>query len=313
MRGALLEAPDVVATVRGLLDEGVAAQAIAVLYRSREQGIGVLAELAAAKIAIETEDLERLRSSRVAALVAAYLRLATAPGPATLTDAWRIVYAPGRFVQKEALGRQLEARRGRLSGALADGALARELGQPKAAVEAMAKLSRLLELIRWTTSTREAAEVLAERGELDSQLCPASASEERRAREDAELAAILRLFASFDVAPALAERALREWDPTLGRPPQERVWASTIHRAKGREWRCVVLPRLAEGLCPARSRGDALPGSDDAPAGVDPSPWLEQERRIFYVGLTRASERVYLQASPEAPSRFLAELRGGAS
>ena len=81
-------------------------------------------------------------------------------------------------------------------------------------------------------------------------------------------------------------------------------------KAKGREWRCVLLPGLTEGRCPAQERGDVLPGSEAEPDGIEQSPWIEQERRIFYVGLTRASERVYLQASPSAPSRFLEEMRG---
>lgn len=83
---------------------------------------------------------------------------------------------------------------------------------------------------------------------------------------------------------------------------------STIHKAKGKEWRCVILPALADGLCPADERG-AVPGTVQEPDGIAQSPWLEQERRIFYVGLTRARERVYVQAMPRAPSRFLDELR----
>ena len=107
-----------------------------------------------------------------------------------------------------------------------------------------------------------------------------------------------------------AEDTLKALDPTLGLPAEERVWVSTIHKAKGREWRCVLLPGLTEGRCPAQERGDVLPGSEAEPDGIEQSPWIEQERRIFYVGLTRASERVYLQASPSAPSRFLEEMRG---
>ncbi|WP_420829535.1 hypothetical protein [Nannocystis pusilla] len=67
------------------------------------------------------------------------------------------------------------------------------------------------------------------------------------------------------------------------------------------------MPRLTDGLCPAARQDQAL-GTVDAPAGVDQSDPLEQERRIFYVGLTRASECVYLEVTPHAPSRFVAEL-----
>ena len=88
----------------------------------------------------------------------------------------------------------------------------------------------------------------------------------------------------------------------------QRVWVSTIHKAKGKEWRCVILPALGEGLCPAEMRGE-VPGTVEEPDGVEQSPWIEQERRIFYVGLTRASERAYVEALPPTPSRFLSEIR----
>ncbi|MCA9663058.1 MAG: ATP-dependent helicase [Myxococcales bacterium] len=307
--GVIRGASDICSTIRELVAEGVSRPEIAVLYRAREQGVGVLAELAAAKIPMETEDFERLRSSRAAALVATYLRLATSDAPAEMDDAWRIAFAPDRFIAKERFARQLKRRRGRLSSVLADRALAESLGQSSTAVDAMAELSRTLELIRWATSTQEAIDVLVEHADLEAQLSPPSASERRRERNAAELAAVLRLFSSLDVAPAAAEGALKALDPSAGASPEGRVWVSTIHKAKGREWRCVLLPRLAEGLCPAERRGEALPGTETEPEGIAQSSWTEQERRIFYVGLTRASERVFLQASASAPSRFLEELR----
>jgi DNA helicase-2/ATP-dependent DNA helicase PcrA len=63
----------------------------------------------------------------------------------------------------------------------------------------------------------------------------------------------------------------------------------TLHRAKGLEWEAVFLPRVEEGELPVR-RGD-----------------VEEERRLFYVGLTRA-KRHLLVTWEGRPSRFLAEL-----
>ena len=67
----------------------------------------------------------------------------------------------------------------------------------------------------------------------------------------------------------------------------------TYHRAKGLEFEVVFLPRLEEGELPfKRSRvGEAL----------------EEERRLFYVGMTRAKNHLEITWSGE-PSRFLAEL-----
>jgi DNA helicase-2/ATP-dependent DNA helicase PcrA len=81
----------------------------------------------------------------------------------------------------------------------------------------------------------------------------------------------------------------------------------TYHRAKGLEWDAVALPSLEEGLLPIRQAGD------------DPAA-LAEERRLLYVGITRAREHLLLSwaesrpgragtDSPRRPSRFLAGLR----
>jgi DNA helicase-2/ATP-dependent DNA helicase PcrA len=66
----------------------------------------------------------------------------------------------------------------------------------------------------------------------------------------------------------------------------------TLHRAKGLEWEAVYLPRLEEGELPIRrARGDEL----------------AEERRLLYVGLTRARRHLLVTWSGR-PSRFLEEL-----
>jgi DNA helicase II / ATP-dependent DNA helicase PcrA len=86
----------------------------------------------------------------------------------------------------------------------------------------------------------------------------------------------------------------------------ERVTLSTIHQAKGLEWRAVILVWMTEGMFPS-SRSLAIPES------------LEEERRLFYVAVTRAKDELYLIypfRSPlgsgneqlQRPSRFLQEI-----
>jgi DNA helicase-2/ATP-dependent DNA helicase PcrA len=80
----------------------------------------------------------------------------------------------------------------------------------------------------------------------------------------------------------------------------------TYHRAKGLEWDAVALPMLEEGSLPIRQALD-----DDA--------LLEEERRLFYVGLTRARDHLAIswaaerevrgRSSRRSPSQFLADLR----
>jgi DNA helicase-2/ATP-dependent DNA helicase PcrA len=90
------------------------------------------------------------------------------------------------------------------------------------------------------------------------------------------------------------------------------VTLMTLHGAKGLEWRCVFLCGLEEGLLPHSGRGFAEDGLADGALN------FEEERRLCYVGLTRARERLVLTRAaertrrgkpiPRTPSRFLDDL-----
>nr|WP_030264172.1 ATP-dependent DNA helicase [Streptomyces violens] len=93
----------------------------------------------------------------------------------------------------------------------------------------------------------------------------------------------------------------------------------TAHRAKGLEWRLVVVAGVQEGLWPdLRRRGSLLEadriGRDGLAEPLTPGALLAEERRLFYVAATRARERLVVTAVKAAaddgdqPSRFLTEL-----
>jgi DNA helicase-2/ATP-dependent DNA helicase PcrA len=306
--GVIVETTDVCPAIAELRASGVPAREIAVLYRSRLQCAGVLARLATGRVAIHTEDFDRLRRGRAAELALGYLRFATSDARPSLHEAWRVVFSGDRYIQKEAFARQL-ALRGAwgLTATLADRELAREVGQSPSAVEAMSELAETLKKMGRCATAGEALAVLRAEVDVEAQL-----EAWGRKRNGVELAmatfvAFCEFVAGLAVSPARAAAAVEAFDPTFAAPDEERVWVSTIHKAKGREWRAVILPALAEKLCPAEGSEVAL-GTVQEPEGVEQSPRIEQERRIFYVGLTRASERVYVQ--PVSPvSRFVGELR----
>lgn len=83
------------------------------------------------------------------------------------------------------------------------------------------------------------------------------------------------------------------------------MWLMSLHAAKGLEFPVVFLPGLEEGILPYRR---ALENERE----------IEEERRLCYVGMTRASERLHLsyahsrmlrgQTQMGQPSRFVAEI-----
>lgn len=87
--------------------------------------------------------------------------------------------------------------------------------------------------------------------------------------------------------------------------PEEAVTLMTLHNAKGLEFRTVFLVGLEENLLPHRN---SLSRLED----------LEEERRLFYVGITRAQDSLYLSCAEERetfgkreytrPSRFLEDI-----
>ena len=102
----------------------------------------------------------------------------------------------------------------------------------------------------------------------------------------------------------LAEAALlSSADSVVG--SEEGVTLMTLHTAKGLEWPVVVLTGLEHGLFP-------LARAEEQPDG------LEEERRLCYVGLTRAKDKLYLtwararrrggELRPGIASRFLRAL-----
>ncbi len=96
----------------------------------------------------------------------------------------------------------------------------------------------------------------------------------------------------------------------------EKVSIMTLHAAKGLEFPAVFLPGWEDGLFPSQ-RGMDEAGTEMVD-GTRISKGLEEERRLAYVGITRAEEvctisfasnrRVYGQWQSQMPSRFIDEL-----
>jgi superfamily I DNA/RNA helicase/mRNA-degrading endonuclease YafQ of YafQ-DinJ toxin-antitoxin module len=82
---------------------------------------------------------------------------------------------------------------------------------------------------------------------------------------------------------------------------EEQVKVMTIHSAKGLEFPVVFIVGLHVNVLPRR-----ISVSDPEEQTLQ----LERERTLFYVGMTRAAEALYLVTSKQQPSRFLQEIIG---
>ena len=111
-----------------------------------------------------------------------------------------------------------------------------------------------------------------------------------------DLARLIRLARQFDddggtVADFVADLRARFGSEGEGRG----VNLLTYHRAKGLEFEAVFLPRLLEGELPFKR--------SKTPEAI------AEERRLFYVGITRAKTHLTMSYPPNGtPSRFVAEL-----
>lgn len=103
-----------------------------------------------------------------------------------------------------------------------------------------------------------------------------------------------------DLSPAEALAWVADPDRDEPQGEGEGVYLGTIHSAKGAEWPAVVVVGLEEGGLPlGRRRGERRAEEER----------IEEERRLLYVAITRARDRLVLARRPDTtPSRFLAEL-----
>ena len=92
---------------------------------------------------------------------------------------------------------------------------------------------------------------------------------------------------------------LPQIDTKQGYPEDELIIFSTIHLVKGMEFEYVLLPNCKEGTMPVIASNED-PTYDAELANNIPSPgeWLEAERRLFYVAVTRARNTAVIGTQP---------------
>jgi DNA helicase-2/ATP-dependent DNA helicase PcrA len=311
------EAREIALQIQALVERGRALDEIAVFYRVNFQQRALERALRLAGIPYQIVGGVEFYERREVRDLVAYLRLCV--NPRDEVSLRRVINVPARGIgdksvedlQRLAAERGLalyDALRSPEAAALLKGkarAGAKELAAllekiaPLAPGGAAPALSALIEGLDWYAWLAASAEgdLTSREENVEELLAHAEAYDAEH--PGAGLSAFLEDVALVSDVDGLEERAAK-------------VTLMTLHSSKGLEFASVFLAGLEEGLVP---HGLAL--GESAELG-NPDAGLEEERRLFYVGMTRAKDELclsfarvrlhYGETSFRAPSRFLAEI-----
>ena len=274
--------------VRGFLAErvrrGGRLSDCAVLYRTNAQSRAFETELRQARMPYQIVGGVSFYQRREVKDLLAYLRLAVNPDDTVAF--WRVWNTPRRGLGLTARA-AVEARMSRDGS---DPLAALRSAAPELAGPARAGAAAFLEVIGELSADRETPVDrllgrLLERTRYLDHLDREEDGAERRANVE-ELGVAAASFAqsgSGRLADFLTEAALVA-DVDQMSDEGDRVLLLTAHSAKGLEFEVVVVAGLEEGLLPHAT-------------ALDDHDQLEEERRLFYVALTRAKDQVLLTAA----------------
>ena len=304
------EARYVAAQIAGLVEEGYSGSEIAIFYRMNAQSRVLEQTLRLHQIGYQVIGGPRFYERAEVKDATAYLQVLD--NPADAVSLMRIANRPKRGIGDTTISRLVVYAENH--GLTLFDALDRptEAGLGTAAVKAVTGLKNLLDSLRSAAQELEVPEllqaVLERSGTLDAY--EAERTIEARGRIE-NLEAFVdgaRQYTQEAEEPTLSgflqEISLYSDQDALAGEEQSNVTLMTIHNAKGLEFRAVFVVGVEEEIFPsARSIEEQ---------GV------EEERRLFYVGLTRAEEKLTLthassrllwgRTTSHLPSRFLDEL-----
>jgi DNA helicase-2/ATP-dependent DNA helicase PcrA len=236
----------------------------------------------------------------------AYLRLIQSPDDDLAFE--RIVNTPKRGIGDTSVQKLLQI--ARLEGISTVDAARVIIGGDDLPARTRTALSNFLrDLDRWralaatTPHQRVMEAVLEESGYTDALRLDKGPTSQTRLENLKEL---VQSMSAFDTLEGYLEHVSLVMDLDKG-AGDDAVWIMTLHSAKGLEFPLVFLPGWEEGVFPSQRSMD-----DKGEKG------LEEERRLAYVGITRAREearisfvanrQVYGRWTSQLPSRFVDEL-----
>jgi DNA helicase II / ATP-dependent DNA helicase PcrA len=279
--------------VRALLGSGIRASEIAVLFRQNFQSRGLEEAFIATGLPYRVLGVRFFERAEVKDLLA-YLRAAR--NPQNMTDFSRAAGTPTRGIGKQTLEKIARGEESSLSAA---------------ARTKVGTFRSLLARMKDALDTKHASDAVAfalKESGIEAMLEGAEDDKDRLSNIYELVAHAVRydhLPAPEGISQLLEDAALMSDQDALAEP-REAISLMTMHASKGLEFDAVFITGLEEGLFPSIR--------DDEPSSRDP----EEERRLFYVALTRARKHLYLtlaasrarfgQRESAPPSSFLDDI-----
>src|SRR5215470_801055 len=293
--------------------EGLEYGDVAVFYRTNAQSRVLEDALRRASIPYVIVGGVRFYERREIKDLLAYLRLTVNPGDDVAFR--RAIAAPSRGVGKASLDRLADAARAEGRSLLAACAepIADLTTKARRALDDFARLiGRLAEQRSRLSLAAFIDEVAAASGYRDALKAERTAEADARLENIEELVAASEEFVASQAAAGLEGVALEAFLDTIAlvadvdslEEDAAGVTLMTLHSAKGLEFPAVFLTGMEEGVFP-HSRS------------MDDNEELEEERRLCYVGITRAEQQLWLSYALHRrihgyglgePSRFLLEI-----
>ncbi len=308
------EARYVASEIERLADEGTSRGEVAVFYRTNAQSRVLEDTLVRANVAYQVIGGTKFYERAEIKDALAYLTLLT--NPADSVSFGRVVNTPKRGIGQTTVGRVL-AHANTMGEPVMEIAAVPELvpGLGPAAVKALDRFASIVERLRELTEHSTVGDllesVLEETGFVESLEAERTIEAQGRVENLQELVGVAREFdANWEgdrglpgLAEFLQQLSLYSEQDAL-RDAESTVTLMTLHNAKGLEYPVVFMIGCEEGVFP-HSRS------------IDEGN-LEEERRLCYVGITRAEKHLFMTyartrslfgtRSYNMPSRFLDEL-----
>ncbi|MBU6370729.1 MAG: UvrD-helicase domain-containing protein [Patescibacteria group bacterium] len=255
-----------------LTGKGVPAREIAVLYRANFQSRALEEAMLAESVPYQvlgTKFFERREVRDILAYLGAAL------DPEQLASVKRIINIPARGIGKVTMLKIFEGNRNSL---------------PSAVGEKVNHFYRLLERIKKETETKKPSEVLRfiiKESGLELELQKGTEEDKERLENMRELAT---LATKYDYLPKpegiekLLEEAALATDQDSMEKNENAVKLMTVHASKGLEFDYVFITGLEQDLFPHQAIGKDEKTPEE----------MEEERRLFYVALTRARKKLFL-------------------